>query len=147
MKIPPKDFRWCAAFHDEKHHPHVHMMVWSADPKQGYLTEQGIEKMRSKLTNEIFQDELLHLYQQKDLSYKEVTQAAQDAMRELMQEIERSLCASPVIEQKMVALSELLADTKGKKVYGYLKKPAKKLVDEIVDELAALPQVAECYEV
>ncbi len=147
MKIPPKDFRWCAAFHDEKHHPHIHMMVWSADPRQGYLTEKGIEKMRSKLTNEIFQDELLHLYQQKDLSYKEVTQAAQDAMRELVREMESSLCASPVIEQKMVALSELLADTKGKKVYGYLKKPAKKLVVEIVDELAALPQVAECYEV
>lgn len=147
MKIPPKDLRWCAAFHDEKHHPHVHMMVWSADPKQGYLTGKGIEKMRSKLTNEIFRDDLLHLYQQKDLSYKEVTQAAQDAMRELVQEMESSLCASPVIEQKMTALSELLADTKGKKVYGYLKKPAKKLVDEIVDELAALPQVAECYEV
>lgn len=147
LKIPPKDFRWCAAFHDEKHHPHVHMMVWSADPKQGYLTEKGIEKMRSKLTNEIFQDDLLHLYQQKDLSYKEVTQAAQDAMRELVQEMESSLCASPVIEQKMAALSEMLADTKGKKVYGYLKKPTKKLVDEIVDELATLPRVAECYEV
>ncbi len=54
MKIPPKDLRWCAAFHDERHHPHVHMMVWSMDPKQGYLTEKGIEKMRSKLTNTIF---------------------------------------------------------------------------------------------
>lgn len=147
MKIPSKDLRWCAAFHDEKHHPHVHMMVWSADPKQGYLTEKGIEKMRSKLTNEIFQDDLLHLYQRKDLSYKEVVTASREAMGELIREMESSLCASPVIEQKMSALSELLADTKGKKVYGYLKKPAKKLVDEIVDELAALPQMAECYEV
>ena len=147
LKIPPKDFRWCAAFHDEKHHPHVHMMVWSADPKQGYLTEKGIEKMRSKLTNEIFQDELLHLYQRKDLSYQEVTQAAQDAMRNLAREMATSLCADPVIEQKMVSLSGLLADAKGKKVYSYLKKPAKKLVDEIVDELATLPRVAECYEV
>ena len=39
MKIPPNQFRWCAAFHDEKHHPHIHMMAWSADPAQGYLTE------------------------------------------------------------------------------------------------------------
>jgi len=147
MKIPPKDLRWCAAFHDEKHHPHVHMMVWSADPKQGCLTGKGIEKMRSKLTNEIFQDDLLHLYRQKDLSYKEVVTAAREAMGELIREMESSLCASPAIEQKMVALSELLTDTRGKKVYGYLKKPAKKLVDEIVDELAAFPQVAECYEI
>ena len=58
MKIPPKDFRWRAAFHDEKHHPHIHMMVWSADPQQGFLTEKGIEKMRSQLSNEIFRDEL-----------------------------------------------------------------------------------------
>ena len=54
MKILPSQFRWCAAFHDEKYHPHIHMMVWSADPMQGYLTEQGIETMRSKLTNDIF---------------------------------------------------------------------------------------------
>ena len=50
MKIPPSSFRWCAAFHDEKHHPHIHMMAWSADPKQGYLTEKGIEQMRSRLS-------------------------------------------------------------------------------------------------
>ena len=50
MKIPPSNFRWCAAFHDEKHHPHIHMMAWSADPKQGYLTEKGIEQMRSRLS-------------------------------------------------------------------------------------------------
>ena len=72
MKIPPKNFRWRAAFHDEKHHPHIHMMVWSADPKQGFLTEKGIEKMRSRLSNEIFRDELLSLYQQKDQSYQQV---------------------------------------------------------------------------
>lgn len=63
MKIPPRQFRWCAAFHDEKHHPHIHMLVWSEDPKQGYLTEKGIEQMRSQLTNDIFRDELLSLYQ------------------------------------------------------------------------------------
>lgn len=54
MKIPPSQFRWCAAFHGESHHPHIHMMVWSDDPKLGYLTEDGIEKMRSTLTNDIF---------------------------------------------------------------------------------------------
>jgi len=146
MKIPPKDFRWCAAFHDEKHHPHIHMMVWSADPKQGYLTEKGIETMRSKLTNEIFQDELLHLYQQKDLSYKQVDAAARETMGEIIREMESSLCISPVIEQKMAALADALQDAKGKNIYGYLKKSMKKLVDEIVDELATLPQVAKCYK-
>ena len=146
MKISPSSFRWRAAFHDEKHHPHIHMMIWSADPKQGYLTEKGIEKMRSQLSNEIFRDELLALYQQKNLSYSQVRDAATEAMRRLIREMETGLCHSPVIETEMETLAKILENHQGKKVYGYLKKPAKAQVDAIVDELAKVPEVAECYE-
>ena len=146
MKIPPSSFRWCAAFHDEKHHPHIHMMAWSNDPKQGYLTERGIEQMRSKLSNAIFQDELLSLYQEKDLSYQQVRDAAMEAMGRLVREMKSGLCDSPIIAGQMETLAEMLAEVKGKKVYGYLKKPVKAQVDAIVDELAKLPEVAECYE-
>ena len=146
MKISPSNFRWCAAFHDEKHHPHIHMMAWSADPKQGYLTEKGIEQMRSKLSNAIFQDELLSLYQEKDLSYQEVRDAAMEAMGRLIREMKSGLCDSPVIAGQMETLAEMLSEVKGKKMYGYLKKPVKAQVDTIVDELAKLPEVAECYE-
>ena len=145
MKIPPSSFRWCAAFHDEKHHPHIHMMVWSADPKQGYLTEKGIEQMRSKLSNDIFQDELLSIYQEKDLSYQQVRDAAMEAMGRLIREMKSGLCDSPIIAGQMETLAGMLAEVKGKKMYGYLKKPVKTQVDAIVDELARLPEVAECY--
>ena len=103
--------------------------------------------MRSKLTNDIFQDELLHLYKRKDLSYQEVRDTAQEAMRDLIREMRSGICDCPVTEDKLAALAEMLQNTKGKKVYGYLKKPAKAQVDAIVDELAKLPVVAECYEV
>ena len=146
MKIPPGDFRWCAAFHDEKHHPHIHMMVWSRDPKQGYLTEKGIEKMRSELSGAIFQDELLSLYREKNLSYQQVRDTAMEAMSRLIGKMKTGLCDSPVIAEQMDRLSQMLGDTKGKKVYGYLKKPVKAQVDAIVDELAKLPEVAACYE-
>ena len=146
MKIPPSSFRWCAAFHDEKHHPHIHMMAWSNDPKQGYLTEHGIEQMRSQLSNDIFQDELLSLYQEKDLSYQQVRDAAMEAMGRLIREMKSNLCDSPIIAGQMETLAEMMAEVKGKKVYGYLKKPVKTQVDTIVDELARLPEVAECYE-
>ena len=146
MKIPPSSFRWCAAFHDEKHHPHIHMMAWSNDPKQGYLTERGIEQMRSQLSNDIFQDELLSLYQEKDLSYQEVRDAAKEAMGRLIWEMKSGLCDSHVIAGQTETLAGMLAEVKGKKVYGYLKKPVKAQVDAIVDELARLPEVAECYE-
>ena len=146
MKIPPSNFRWCAAFHDEKHHPHIHMMAWSNDPKQGYLTERGIEQMRSQLSNDIFQDELLSIYQEKDLSYQQVRDAAMEAMGRLIREMKSGLCDSPVIAGQMETLVGMLAEVKGKKLYGYLKKPVKAQVDAIVDELARLPEVAECYE-
>ena len=146
MKIPPSSFRWCAAFHDEKHHPHIHMMAWSNDPKQGYLTERGIEQMRSQLSNDIFQDELLSLYQEKDLSYQEVRDAAMEAMGRLIREMKSGLCESPIIAGQMETLAGMLAEVKGKKMYGYLKKPVKAQVDAIVDELARLPEVAECYD-
>lgn len=146
MKIPPGDFRWCAAFHDEKHHPHIHMMVWSRDPKQGYLTGKGIEEMRSELSRAIFQDELFSLYREKDLSYQQVRDTAMEAMSRLIGEMKTGLCDSPVIAEQMDRLAKMLGDAKGKKVYGYLKKPVKAQVDSIVDELVKLPEVAACYE-
>lgn len=76
MKIAPEHLHWYAAFHDEGHHPHVHMMLWSDKPGQGYLSETGIKAMRSALTNEIFKNEMYQLYVKKDLSYKELTTQA-----------------------------------------------------------------------
>ena len=147
MKISFDNFRWYAAFHDEGHHPHIHMMVWSTDPKEGYLTKDGIAAMRSKLTNTIFRDEMQKIYERKDVAYNDLVEAAQDAMRELIQKMQSHLCDNPVIEDKMRQLVQALETTTGKKQYGYLKKPLKQLVDAIVDELAKLPEVAECYEV
>ena len=147
MKIPPDQLRWRAAFHDEGGHPHIHAMVWSADPKHGYLTPAGINDLRSKLTNDIFQDELYSLYQEKDISYKELVSTARKSMRELIKKMRTGLCDSPSIGEKMLALSQSLETAKGKKVYGYLKKSTKTQVDAIVDELAKIPEVAECYAV
>ena len=146
MKIPADHFRWYAAFHNEGHHPHIHMMVWSDDPKEGFLTREGIAAMRSKLTNTIFRDEMNQIYERKDVAYKELIEAAQDTMRELIQKMEHQLCDNPVIEEQMRQLVQALETTTGKKQYGYLKKPLKALVDTIVDELARQPEVAKCYE-
>ena len=102
--------------------------------------------MRSQLSNEIFRDELLSLYQKKDLSYSQVRDAAMEAMGRLIREMETGLCHSPVIMEQMETLAGMLENHKGKKVYSYLKKSVKAQVDAIVDELAKIPEVAECYE-
>lgn len=147
MKILPEQFRWYAAYHDEGEHPHIHMTVWADDPKQGFLTKEGIKAMRSVLTNSIFQDELYSLYQRKDISYKDVTAQARASLRKLVSEMENAICDSPVIEMQMLQLAGKLKDVTGKKQYGYLKKSLKEQVDAIVDELGKVPQVAECYEI
>ena len=146
MKISPDKLPWYAAFHDEDTHPHIHMMVWSADSKEGYLTRTGVAELRSRMTGEIFRDELLQLYQQKDMSYKEVTEAARDALRALRQEMAAGFCDSPEVGRQMEALAFSLGSVKGKKQYGYLRKELKEKVDRIVDTLAELPVVAACYE-
>ena len=147
MKISLDNFHWYAAFHDEGHHPHIHMMVWSDDPKEGFLTKDGIAAMRSKLTNAIFRDEMQQIYERKDVAYSDLVEAAQNAMREMISRMQRQVCDSPILEDNMHQLVQALETTTGKKQYGYLKKPLKQLVDTIVDVLAELPEVSECYEV
>lgn len=146
MKITPNDFRWYAAFHDEGDHPHIHMMAWSAAPGQAYLSKDGIRQIKSKLTNDIFKQEMLHLYEQKSASRDELVQEARSAMLELIQKMSQGICDHPDAEQLMQELAEQLETVKGKKSYGYLPKAQKKLVDEIVDQMERLPMVRGCYD-
>ena len=146
MNIPPQDFRWYAAFHDEGDHPHVHMMAWSVKPGQAYLSQDGIRQIKSKLTNDIFQQEMLHLYEQKTVSRDQLVREARQAMRELVQQMRTRICDHPEAERLMQELALQLETVKGKKSYGYLPKKQKALVDEIVDQMEQLPTVAECYE-
>ena len=146
MRIQTDDLRWYAAYHDEGHHPHVHMMVWSAEPKKGYLTREGIAVMRSKMTNAIFCEEMRELYIKKDAAYKESIQTARESLLLYIRMLESSESADPVIEQKLRKLSRALEQVDGKHVYAYLPKEVKAQVDEIVERLAQLPEVAVCYE-
>ncbi len=146
MNIPPQDFRWYAAFHDEGDHPHVHMMAWSVKPNQAYLSQDGIRQIKSKLTNDIFKQEMLHLYEQKTVSRDQLVREARQAMRELVQQMRTRICDHPEAERLMQELALQLETVKGKKSYGYLPKKQKALVDEIVDQMEQLPTVAECYE-
>ena len=146
MKIPPQNFRWYAAFHDEGKHPHVHMMAWSTQPGEAYLTRDGIRNIKSALTNQIFQQEMLHLYEQKSESRDELVQETRRVMLELSQQMRESVCEHPQAEQMMLDLAQQLGEVKCKKSYGYLTKTLKKQVDEIVDQMERLPVVNECYQ-
>ena len=147
MQIPPEHLRWYAAFHDEGEHPHIHMMLWSDDSKYGFLRKDRLLHMQSVLTNTIYADELKEIYIQKDVAYKEVTEAAREVMHDLVERMESVSEPPASIQQKLLELALELRTVSGKKQYAYLKKPLKDMVDSIVDELEKLPEVAAYYSV
>ena len=147
MQIPPLQLRWYAAFHDEGDHPHIHMMLWSDDPKYGFLRKDKLLHLQSVLTNMIYADELKEVYVQKDIAYKDVTEAARAAMRRIIDQLESVENPPESIQKRLLELALELRTVSGKKQYGYLKKPLKDKVDSIVDELEKLPEVAAYYAV
>lgn len=145
LKIHPDHLKWYAAFHNESHHPHVHMVCYSTDSREGYLTKQGIRKIKSALANEIFRQELIPLYGEKSQRREELKQQAAEAMGELIRQMKGGVLVSEHMEQLLTHLAERLQTVSGKKQYGYLKADLKNVVDEIVDELARDSRIVEAY--
>ena len=143
--VPVSALHWYAAYHDADTHPHIHMMIWT--DQETVLKRDAVVKLRSAMTNSIFQAELENLYIRKDAAYKDVTEAARTAMHGLVDRLESIENPPESIQQKMLELALELRTVGGKKQYGYLKKPLKDMVDSIVDELEKLPEVAAYYSV
>ena len=145
FKIHPDHLKWYGSFHNESHHPHVHMICYSTDPKEGHLTRQGIRKMKSALANEIFRQELIPLYHEKTQRRDALKEQAAESMRALVRQMKDGVLQSDRIEQLVIHLAECLKTVGGKKQYGYLKADLKNVVDQIMDELARDSRVAEAY--
>ncbi len=145
MKIAPENLRWYAAFHNESHHPHCHMIIYSVNPREGYVTKQAIEKMRSGLAREIFQQDLLQIYSEQTTRRNSLTEESRNILRELLKRMQTGTCYNPVIGEHMSKLAERLKQTTKRKKYGYLPVSLKELVNQIVDELAKDERVAAAY--
>ena len=143
--VPASALHWYAAYHDADTHPHIHMMLWT--DQETVLKRDAVVKLRSAMTNSIFQAELENLYIQKDAAYKDVTEAARAVMHDLVDRMEFISAPPASIQEKLLELALELRTVSGKKQYGYLKKPLKDMVDSIVDELEKLPEVAAYYSV
>ena len=143
--VPSDSLHWYAAYHDADTHPHIHMMLWT--DQKAILKRTDVVKLRSVMTNQIFRAELENLYIRKDAAYKDVTEAARETMRRIVDQIEHIAEPPLSIQQKLLELANELASVSGKKQYAYLKKPLKDKVDEIMDELEKLPEVAAYYSV
>ena len=146
QKIDMKNLRWYAAFHDKETNPHVHIVVYSTDEHEGFLTNKGIELIRSGFANDIYQDELHHLYARqtevRDLLKKE----SAELMQQLSAKVQSNTSFEPELCQMIQLCRKQLQESKGKKVYGYLPQDVKRTVDDILAELAKDKQVSQLYE-
>jgi len=145
QKIPLTEMKWYAAFHDTTHHPHIHLIVYSKDLRQGYLTKDGIEQIRSTFANDIFNDELQSIYQEQTLTRDELKALSEDQMSEIVSQI-----GSSQVDERLVGkvreLYDKLQSTKGKKVYGYLSKDVKQMVDDIFLLLSQNENIQKLYD-
>lgn len=144
-KIAPSEMQWYAAFHNTTHHPHIHLMVYSKDTKQGYLTNKGIEDMRSLFAKDIFRNEMYQAFTLETQMRDGVRIEAKKRIDELLRGAETPTSASEEIQNLYVRLISQLSNYKGKKVYGYLPKNIKQTVDAIVAELAKDGRISELY--
>lgn len=145
-KIPLCNLKWYGAFHDTTHHPHIHLIVYSTNPKQGFLTKQGIDKIRSVFANDIFHDELQSIYQEQTLRRDELKMESKKYVEQLVKQIAENHFHNTSLESLVLTLKNQLDNTKGKKVYGYLKSEVKKTVDEIFRILSQDENISALYE-
>jgi len=145
MHIKPENFRWYAAFHDKEHHPHAHVMAWSSKPGEAWLSESGIEGIKSALARDIFQNDLVHIYQRQTQHRNALRQEGRTRAAEIVRQINAGGYENQAVQELLLKLAERLKGLSGKKVYGYLPADAKATVDRIVDELAKDERIAKLY--
>ncbi len=146
LKIPMENLRRYAAFHNESHHPHVHLIAYSTVENEGYLTQNGVENLRSSFAKDIFQQDLLCIYERQTEHRDELCAEARDIVEDLVSKINSEIYISASIQHKLLKLADRLSKTKGKKVYGYLKLDVKAIVDSIVDELSNDDRIKKLYD-
>lgn len=146
LKIPMQNLRWYAAFHNESHHPHVHLIAYSTVENEGYLTQNGVENLRSSFARDIFQQGLLCIYERQTKHRDKLRAEARDIVEDLVSKINSEIYISASIQHKLLELADRLSQTKGKKVYGYLKLDVKAIVDSIVDELSNDDRIKKLYD-
>ena len=146
QNIPLCNLKWYAAYHDTTHHPHIHLLVYSTNPKQGFLTKAGIDKIRSAFANDIFHDDLQSIYQEQTVSRDELKAVSKNEFESIVNMIASNYHTDPQLGELIRKLYIQLQNVKGKKVYGYLPKEIKETVNKIFSELAKDENIRQLYD-
>lgn len=145
LRIPMGHLKWFAAFHNEGHHPHAHLIAYSTVESEGYLTKQGVQKLRSSFAKDIFAQDLLCIFEKQTEHRNRLRSESKDILSEIVSQINAGGYSDPRLEELLLQLAWRLSRTKGKKVYGYLKADVKAIVDSIVDEIEKDNRISALY--
>lgn len=144
FRIKPETYTWYSAFHDEGHHPHVHMIIYDK-ANNGYLDKDGVERIKSIFAHDIFRDEMLAIEQEKSERRDLLRQCGKDEIEEVIRRIHDGSEENVMLQAMLFDLARRVRRHKGKKYYSYLKAADKRLVDSIVDEIGSIPAVEDLY--
>ena len=146
QNIPLCNLKWYAAYHDTTHHPHIHLLVYSTNPKQGFLTTKGIDQIRSAFANDIFHDNLQSIYQEQTISRDELKAVSKTEFESIVRKIHQGGFDDPKLKNLVLKLNSQLQNVRGKKVYGYLPMEIKETVNKIFSELEKDENIRQLYE-
>lgn len=144
MEIPFQDLRWYAAFHNEGTHPHIHLVTYSVG-EEPYMTEEGLMKFKSELAKKIFKQDLYTIYEEQNRYRNDLRKMGRDKIKEIAEQINQGTYTNKNIEILLEKLISELGNYTGKKVYGYLPKRIKNIVNGIVDEIENDKNISELY--
>lgn len=145
MNISPQNLRWCAAFHNEKHHPHVHLVTYAVGQKP-YMTEEGLDLLKRTLAKDIFADENVNIYIAQTNVRNELKSEAKKLIDDIVNSINNGEYSNTIVNDLLVQLTKELDKYSGRMMYGYLPKRAKNLIDGIVDEMSKDEKIQSLYD-
>ena len=145
MGVPLTDMKWYAAFHNESGHPHVHLVSYSTG-KEPYMTRQGLETLKAAYAHEIFKNDLYEIYEKQTEYRDELRAESKEKIAEIIRRISGKKYENETLELMLKTLAKKLQKHKGKKVYGYLPKEVKNLVNGVIDELMRDSDLQKLYE-
>ena len=122
-----EDLQYLGAVHIEDGHPHFQFFIWSKNPKINYFVKYSeINKLRLEFTNDVFREDLLPIYQEKDLAKKNIT-----SENYILQELKKVI-NDDKLKDELIKYEKDFNQTK--KIRALLKdSDIKKVVDLLID--------------
>ena len=145
--IKPENLIWYGAMHNTTYHPHMHLIVMSKDPKEGYFNKESIKNLKSKFAGDIFARERYELYINKDKALQSIQEEMKDSLNQLLKNPTDYISPKnqAVITYKMIRLSQ---EYKGSAKYGFQTQEVKQLVNDIERDIVNNnSKIKEMYKV